>query len=155
MINIEELKPLIVERLKPLNPDKIILFGSYAYGTPTEDSDIDLYVVTNDDLIPQNWEEKSKIARKFSKQLRDICEEYPTDLITHTKAMHKKFVEMDSMFSRDTKSKSLTPIFVKIEIDSKYQDYFVAENYRGNQNIKYKQNVLDLIGINSIFEIGK
>lgn len=34
MINIEEL-----ERLKPLNPDKIILFGSYAYGT-TEDSDI-------------------------------------------------------------------------------------------------------------------
>ncbi|MEA3352930.1 MAG: nucleotidyltransferase domain-containing protein [Campylobacterota bacterium] len=100
MINIEELKPLIIERLKPLNPDKIILFGSYAYGTPNEDSDIDLYIVTNDDFIPQNWEEKSKITRKFSKQLRDICEDYSTDLITHTKAMHKKFVEMDSMFSR-------------------------------------------------------
>ncbi|MCK9374314.1 MAG: hypothetical protein M0P91_14125 [Sulfuricurvum sp.] len=24
--------------LKPLDPDKIILFGSYAYGTPTEES---------------------------------------------------------------------------------------------------------------------
>lgn len=43
-IDIEELKPLIIERLKPLNPDKIILFGSYAYGTPTEDSDIDLFL---------------------------------------------------------------------------------------------------------------
>ena len=42
----------------------------------------------------------------------------------------------------------------KIEIDSKYQDYFIVENYRGNQNIKYKQNVLDLIGINSIFGVG-
>lgn len=26
-------------------PEKVILFGSYAYGTPTEDSDVDLLVV--------------------------------------------------------------------------------------------------------------
>ena len=26
-------------------PDKIILFGSYAHGTPTEDSDVDMLVV--------------------------------------------------------------------------------------------------------------
>lgn len=45
MVDIEVLKHEIVERLKPLNPDKIILFGSYAYGTPTEDSDIDLFLV--------------------------------------------------------------------------------------------------------------
>jgi predicted nucleotidyltransferase len=44
MVNIEELKPLIVERLKSLNPNSIILFGSYAYGTPTKDSDIDLFI---------------------------------------------------------------------------------------------------------------
>jgi len=30
---------------KELNPEKIILFGSYAYGTPTEDSDLDICVV--------------------------------------------------------------------------------------------------------------
>jgi len=100
MINIEELKPFIIERLKPLNLDKIILFGSYAYGTPNEDSDIDLYVVTNDDFIPQNWEEKHAISQKVSQKLKDICEKYPTDIITHTKTMHKKFVEMDSMFSK-------------------------------------------------------
>jgi len=28
----------------------IYLFGSYAYGNPTEDSDIDIYVVTPDDV---------------------------------------------------------------------------------------------------------
>ena len=30
---------------KEFRPDKIILFGSYAYGTPHEDSDVDLLVV--------------------------------------------------------------------------------------------------------------
>ena len=32
----------IAERFRP---QRIILFGSYAYGTPTEDSDVDLMVV--------------------------------------------------------------------------------------------------------------
>ena len=45
MVDIEKLKDEIVERLKPLEPDKIILFGSYAYGTPNKDSDIDLLLV--------------------------------------------------------------------------------------------------------------
>ena len=44
MINIETMKQEILQRLKPLDLDQIVLFGSYAYGTPTEDSDIDLYV---------------------------------------------------------------------------------------------------------------
>ena len=48
MIDIEKIKSEIVEKLKPLNPDKIILFGSYAYGTPNQDSDIDLFLVKND-----------------------------------------------------------------------------------------------------------
>ena len=38
--------PRAVRRIaKELQPDKIILFGSYAYGTPTPDSDVDLLVV--------------------------------------------------------------------------------------------------------------
>ena len=52
MIDIENIKSDIVIRLKPLDLDQIILFGSYAYGTPNEDSDIDLYVVTKDEFIP-------------------------------------------------------------------------------------------------------
>ena len=37
---------LITEKIqKQLQPQAIYLFGSYAYGTPTKDSDIDLLVV--------------------------------------------------------------------------------------------------------------
>lgn len=35
----------IINQLKPYNPEKIILFGSYAHGKPTEDSDVDLLVI--------------------------------------------------------------------------------------------------------------
>jgi len=58
MIEIESIKLEIIKRLEPLNLDKVILFGSYAYGTPNIDSDIDLYVVTKDEYTPQNWKEK-------------------------------------------------------------------------------------------------
>lgn len=35
----------IINQLKPYNPEKIILFGSYASGSPTEESDVDLLVI--------------------------------------------------------------------------------------------------------------
>jgi len=44
MIEIENIKRDIIKALKPLDPKDIILFGSYAYGVPREDSDIDLYI---------------------------------------------------------------------------------------------------------------
>lgn len=38
--------PLAVKRIaETLDPEKIILFGSYAYGNPTPDSDVDLQAV--------------------------------------------------------------------------------------------------------------
>jgi len=40
----------IVDRIKrKYEPEKIILYGSYAYGKPTEDSDIDLFIVKETD----------------------------------------------------------------------------------------------------------
>ncbi len=44
-----DVKHKIVETLKSLNPEKIILFGSHAYGDPGKESDIDLFVVKNID----------------------------------------------------------------------------------------------------------
>jgi len=41
----------IVERLREeYRPERIILYGSYAYGTPNEDSDIDLFIVKESPL---------------------------------------------------------------------------------------------------------
>ena len=65
MINIEVIKDEIVERLRPLNPEKIILFGSYAYGKPTEDSDIDLCIIEKSVLS------KSKEKMKIRNLLKD------------------------------------------------------------------------------------
>ncbi|MCK4541074.1 MAG: nucleotidyltransferase domain-containing protein [Spirochaetales bacterium] len=45
MIDIEVIKGEIIERLLPLKPEKIILFGSYAYGAPDKESDIDLFLI--------------------------------------------------------------------------------------------------------------
>ncbi len=100
MYNIEELKAIIIEKFKPLNPEKVILFGSYANGNPTEDSDIDLYVVTKDDYMPVTWKEKSDFNLNILFKIKDFTDRYPTDLITHTRAMHQKFIETDSMFCR-------------------------------------------------------
>jgi predicted nucleotidyltransferase len=41
----EVIKKIVDLLIKKYHPDKIILFGSYAYGKPTEDSDIDLLII--------------------------------------------------------------------------------------------------------------
>ncbi|AQQ71517.1 putative nucleotidyltransferase [Limihaloglobus sulfuriphilus] len=48
MIDIDKIKDEIVECLLPLEPEKVILFGSYADGTANEDSDIDLFLIKKD-----------------------------------------------------------------------------------------------------------
>jgi predicted nucleotidyltransferase len=101
----EEYIPLIDERTKKEHPLKIILFGSYAYGNPTAESDLDILVVTNDNKIPNNFREKSKIYLKYAHAIKDIQKECPVDLIIHTQAMHKQFIETDSMFARELLSK--------------------------------------------------
>ncbi|MDL1896718.1 nucleotidyltransferase domain-containing protein [Anaerolineae bacterium CFX7] len=47
--------PRAVKRVvETLHPEKIILFGSYAYGNPTPDSDVDLLVVMKTDATSAN-----------------------------------------------------------------------------------------------------
>ncbi len=97
----ENIKNQLIERLKPLNLERVILFGSYAYGQPpSRDSDIDLIVVTTDSFVPQNFKENCEVYLKVSKRLRDIQTKIPIDLIVFTKPMYEKFVELKSMFSR-------------------------------------------------------
>ena len=116
MIDIEAIKLEIVERLKPLNPEKIILFGSYAYGVPHEDSDIDLYIVTNDDFIPQSFRENSQIFLKYSNKIWSLQKIIPIDLITHTKKMHKKFIELNGSFSKEIIEKGVRLIWINYKL---------------------------------------
>lgn len=104
----ETVKSKIVNSLKGLNPYKIVLFGSYAHGTPRKDSDIDLLVVTNEEYYPQTFDEKMKLKLRVSKALDNLRKQYPIDLIVHTKPMNRKFKELDSMFARDISREGIT-----------------------------------------------
>ena len=69
--------PQAIRRIvSELKPERIILYGSYAYGNPTPDSDVDLLVV-----IETNGKNK-EIYRAVSKLL--YPREFPVDFIIKT-----------------------------------------------------------------------
>lgn len=45
MISEAQIQAVVARIVEGYQPDQIILFGSYAYGTPTDDSDLDLLVL--------------------------------------------------------------------------------------------------------------
>ncbi len=76
-------------------PDKIILFGSYAYGTPNEHSDIDILVV-----MP---------AKNEINQAVRICQAvdytFPMDLIVSTPEDLHRRLELEDWFLREITTK--------------------------------------------------
>ncbi len=48
----DEIKKITQQIVAAVSPERIYLFGSFAYGTPKEDSDYDFYVVTSDKQCP-------------------------------------------------------------------------------------------------------
>ena len=72
-----------------LNPEQIILFGSYAYGEPTEDSDIDLLVI-----VAQSDEPRYRRSRQAYKALRGIG--ISKDILVMTRAEVKRKVSIPS-----------------------------------------------------------
>ena len=69
----------------------IYLFGSYAYGTPTEKSDIDIYIVTPDDT--KNFSElyAKIIGDLSSKKIFFIDLLFATESNFNTRRLNRKF----------------------------------------------------------------
>ena len=105
MIDIQKLQKDILERLMPLGLERVILFGSFANGTATDSSDIDLYVVTHDDTIPASWKEKKELYLRVSRRIRDLRSQVPIDLIVHTRSMHEKFMQLNGYLAREITQK--------------------------------------------------
>ena len=80
------LREAINKIIKEFNPEKIILFGSYAYGKPTVDSDIDLMIVMDTDEKPH------KRAVPVRKALKDIG--IPKDIIVKTPQEFERFKDI-------------------------------------------------------------
>lgn len=65
--------------VKTINPQKIILFGSYARGNETDESDLDLLIIVdNSDLPPYK---RSHVIRKCLRGITDV----PRDIMVYTK----------------------------------------------------------------------
>ncbi len=84
---IQEIKNRIV---KGVHPEKIILFGSYAYGNPTKDSDLDLLVI-----LPTEEPMHRRVTR-IRKLLLDI--NIPKDIIVYTPQEVEKWKNTSAAF---------------------------------------------------------
>ena len=89
-------KPLInkfaKQVAKQFSPQKIILFGSYAYGRPTEDSDVDILVI-----IPF----KGRNPEKATEIWMATKPNFPIDIMVRKPAELKKRIQMGDFFMRE------------------------------------------------------
>ena len=72
----QKIQEIVQKIIKKYQPEKIILFGSWAWGTPHEDSDIDLLVIKET--------HKSRIERQREVKDMIIFSQMPVDVLVHT-----------------------------------------------------------------------
>ena len=93
MKNVYELCDRIVQNF---HPQKVILFGSYAYGAPTEDSDVDMLVI-----MPF----EGRAVQKAIEILLATNPRFPIDLLVRTPEQITTRVEIGDFFLREITKK--------------------------------------------------
>ncbi len=83
MIPKRKIQALVNRIAEQFHPDKVILFGSYARGTPTPDSDVDLLV------IMQYSGRRLDLLQKIRKSLQDIP--FPKDIVVRSPEEVEKY----------------------------------------------------------------
>lgn len=96
MVSRRSIKQFATQVARRFRPERIILFGSYAYGKPTADSDVDLLVVMpcKRRTLDQAYEIRLAVRSGF-----------PMDLIVRTPAEVKKRVAWGDFFLREITEK--------------------------------------------------
>jgi predicted nucleotidyltransferase len=88
-----------VERIVRLfAPSAVILFGSYAYGEPTPDSDVDLLVTMETPLRPVDQAVEIRTAVQFP---------FPLDLIVRTPAQVSERISLGDPFFQEILEKGI------------------------------------------------
>lgn len=88
---IQEITERIVAALTPL---RVVLFGSYAWGTPDGDSDLDLYVI-----VPDQPEPSYRLARRAYHALHGV--NMPVDVVVRTRTEADRNARVASSFDRE------------------------------------------------------
>lgn len=105
MINIDLIINSITDIFKDEGVEKVILFGSYAYGIPTINSDIDLLVIKN---IPENETRDFRIKLKKTLWLKLGKLNYSFDVLVDNEQRIQKRIEMGDLFYKEIYSKGRT-----------------------------------------------
>lgn len=89
---LKKLKAVTKRIVESYDPEKIILFGSYAWGRPNEDSDFDLLIVKKN---KKDFLTEQKKVRKI------IDGEIAVDILISTPEEVKKRLDLGDFFFRD------------------------------------------------------
>ncbi len=95
---IDKIKKIAQKIGKEYQVEKIILFGSYAWGNPTQDSDFDLLIVKK---------EKKDFIQEQQKIREVIDGELPVDILIYTPKELDKRLEMGDFFFQDVINKGI------------------------------------------------
>ena len=83
----EKIQQVVDKIVKEYQPEKIILFGSWAWGEPHEDSDVDLFVL-------KDTEESTRdVARKIDGSI--FPRPFPLDIIVYKPDQAEKALKYD------------------------------------------------------------
>jgi len=91
----------ITEIYKQQGVVRVILFGSYAYGNPTAESDIDLMIVVPLETLPSTHRERVDLYLLYNQFIKHLRSVIPIDLVIYTMAAYEKFIELGSVFSKE------------------------------------------------------
>lgn len=95
----EGIRSLIRQVVEQFHPQKVILFGSYAYGQPTEDSDVDLLVVMDTD------EPLLHVAAKIAAAIEHP---FPLDILVRTPTEFVAAIQRKGVFATEVATKGVT-----------------------------------------------
>jgi predicted nucleotidyltransferase len=91
-VPIEQIEEFARRLGEEFQPDRVVLFGSYARGTATEDSDVDLLVILPFEGQPENQSVEMRMR---------LRPRFPLDLIVRTPEKVRERLEMDDDFMRE------------------------------------------------------
>ena len=92
MVEMKKIRDLTSRIAREFNPDRIILFGSHAYGQPGNDSDVDILVVLTF---------KGKPVRKAIEIRNKVNAGMPLDLIVRTPEQLAERLAQNDWFIRE------------------------------------------------------
>ena len=104
-MNTEDLFREITNVIKEFGIEKIILFGSYAYGIPDKDSDIDLLVIKN---IPATETRNLRIKLKKALWMKLGKLNYSFDVVVDNEQRINERIEMGDLYYKEIYSKGKT-----------------------------------------------